>query len=98
MESRCEQYYAFCEVQAAHGVGTSGRRGASYLSAKYLIRALVGFAEHDGALVQGEKAVLASMPGKRIKDREVSVSMSENLLRGRVVMFIFGRNFLVRAE
>jgi hypothetical protein len=89
MESRCKQYYAFCEVQAGHGVGASARRRASYLSAKYLIRAFVGFAEHDGALVPRRESTTASMPGKRIKDREVSVSMSENLLRGRVVMFIF---------
>jgi hypothetical protein len=98
MESRCEQYYAFCEVQAGHGVGASARRRASYLSAKYLILALVGFAEHDGALVQGEKAGLRACPAKESKDLEVSANMSENLFRDRVVMFIFGRNFFVRAE
>jgi hypothetical protein len=77
MEFPCQQNYAFCEVQAGHGVGASAHRRASSLSTKYLILALVGFDrlsnvgtgsnrfdEYAGSLVQEQKAGLRACPGK----------------------------------
>jgi hypothetical protein len=77
MEFPCEHYYAFCEVQAGHGVGASAPGWARYLSAKHLILALVGFDElsnfgtgsnrvdeYDGSLVQEQKAGLRTCPAK----------------------------------
>jgi hypothetical protein len=108
MEFPGEQDYKFCEVQAGPGVGASAR-GARYLSARYLILALVGFDElsyfgtdsnrFESTTGRSFKNRKQDEPARqRNKDREVSASMSENPPQAPLVMFIFGRNFFVRAE
>ena len=91
-----EQYYAFCEVRAGHGVGASACGRASFLGTKCV---LAGFDElrsfgtrpsrfdgYDESSVQEQRAGLGALPGKGKRTGS------------RIVMFVFGRNFFMRAE
>ena len=76
MKFPCEQYYAFCEVRAGHGVGVSARGQASFLDTKCV---LAGFDELSLAPVPAGSMGTMSRPfNNREPDSELAQQRKGN--------------------
>jgi hypothetical protein len=90
MKFPCEQYYAFCEVRAGHGVGASARGQASFLDTKCVP---AGFDESSLAPVPAGSMGTMSRP-LTTESLTRSLPSKGKGTGSRIVMFVFGRNFL----